>query len=100
MAIKNMLVPVGDIAHDEGAIGTALTLTQEFGGHAECMFVSGDVSDVIPAGALGLFESVQVQMKEEYEHDREEKQAIARQRFDEMLGELDEHIAPSIGVSR
>ena len=87
MTIKNMLVPVGDIARDEGAIGTALVLTQEFGGHAECLFVTGDVSDVIPAGAMGLFESVQVQIKQEYEHDRDEKQKIARQRFDEMLEE-------------
>lgn len=87
MTIKNMLVPVGDIADDEGAIGTALLLTQEFGGHADCMFVTGDVSNVIPAGAMGLFESVYVQIKREYEHDREEKQKIARQRFDEMLKE-------------
>lgn len=85
MTIKNMLVPVGDIAHDEGAIGTALTLTQEFGGHADCMFVTGDVSDVIPAGAMGLFESVQVQIREEYDHDRDAKQKLARHRFDEML---------------
>jgi nucleotide-binding universal stress UspA family protein len=87
MTIKNMLVPVGDIARDEGAIGTALVLTQEFGGHADCMFVTGDVSDVIPAGAMGLFESVQVQIRQEYDHDRDEKQKIARQRFDEMLEE-------------
>jgi nucleotide-binding universal stress UspA family protein len=85
MTIKNMLVPVGDIAHDEGAIGTALTLTQEFGGHADCMFVTGDVSDVIPAGAMGLFESVQVQIREEYDHGRDEKQKLARQRFDDLL---------------
>lgn len=87
MTIKNMLVPVGDIARDEGAIGTALVLTQEFGGHADCMFVTGDVSDVIPAGAMGLFESVQVQIKQEYEHGRDEKQKLARQRFDDMLKE-------------
>ena len=87
MAIKNMLVPVGDIAHDEGAIGTALLLTQSFGGHADCLFLTGDVSDVIPAGAMGLFESVQVQMKEEYELERGEKQTLARQRFDAMLEE-------------
>lgn len=87
MTIKNMLVPVGDIARDEGAIGTALMLTQEFGGHADCMFVTGDVSDVIPAGAMGLFESVQVQIKQEYDHERDEKQKIARQRFDAMLEE-------------
>jgi len=67
MAIKNMLVPVGDIANDEGAIGAALLLAQDFGGHAECLFVSGDVADVVPAGAMGLFESVQIQMREEYE---------------------------------
>lgn len=87
MTIKNMLVPVGDIERDEGAIGTALMLTQEFGGHAECMFVTGDVSDVIPAGAMGLFESVQVQIRQEYDHDRDEKQKLARQRFDTMLEE-------------
>lgn len=87
MTIKNMLVPVGDIERDEGAIGTSLMLTQEFGGHAECMFVTGDVSDVIPAGAMGLFESVQVQIKQEYDHDRDEKQKLARQRFDTMLEE-------------
>lgn len=87
MTIKNMLVPVGDIERDEGAIGTALTLTQEFGGHADCMFVTGDVSDVIPAGAMGLFESVQVQIKQEYDHGRDEKQKLARQRFDDMLEE-------------
>lgn len=87
MTIKNMLVPVGDIARDEGAIGTALVLTQEFGGHADCMFVTGDVSDVIPAGAMGLFESVQVQIRQEYDHERDEKQKIARQRFNEMLEE-------------
>ena len=87
MPIKNMLVPVGDIARDEGAIGTALLLTQEFGGHADCMFVTGDVSDVIPAGAMGLFESVQVQIREEYDHDQDEKQKLARQRFDDMLEE-------------
>lgn len=85
MTIKNMLVPVGDIERDEGAVGTALMLTQEFGGHADCMFVTGDVSDVIPAGAMGLFESVQVQIREEYDHGRDEKQKLARQRFDEML---------------
>jgi nucleotide-binding universal stress UspA family protein len=87
MPIKNILVPVGDIARDEGAIGTALLLTQKFGGHADCMFVTGDVSDVIPAGAMGLFESVQVQIREEYDHDRDEKQKLARQRFDDMLEE-------------
>ena len=85
MTIKNMLVPVGDIERDEGAVGTALMLTQEFGGHADCMFVTGDVSDVIPAGAMGLFESVQVQIREEYDHARDEKQKLARQRFDDML---------------
>ena len=54
---------------DEGAVGTGLLLAQEFGGHADCMFVTGDVSEVIPAGAMGLFESVQVQIREEYDHD-------------------------------
>lgn len=87
MTIKNMLVPVGDIERDEGAIGTALVLTQEFGGHADCMFVTGDVSDVIPAAAMGLFESVQVEIKQEYEHNRDEKHKTARQRFDAMLEE-------------
>lgn len=87
MTIKNMLVPVGDIVRDEGAIGTALVLTLEFGGHADCLFVTGDVSDVIPAGAMGLFEGVQVQIKQEYEQGRDEKQKIARQRFDDMLEE-------------
>ena len=54
MAITNMLVPVGDIANDEAAIGTALQLALEFGGYAECMFVAGDVSDVIPASHKAL----------------------------------------------
>lgn len=85
MTIKNMLVPVGDIDHDEGAVGTGLLLAQEFGGHADCMFVTGDVSEVIPAGAMGLFESVQVQIREEYDHGRDEKQKLARQRFDDLL---------------
>lgn len=85
MTIKNMLVPIGDIGSDEGAIGTALVLTQVFGGHAECLFVIGDVSDVIPAGAMGLFESVQVQMAQEFEQEREGKAKLARQRFDELL---------------
>jgi len=85
MTIKNMLVPVGDIDRDEGAVGTGLLLAQEFGGHADCMFVTGDVSEVIPAGAMGLFESVQVQIREEYDHDRDEKQKLARQRFDDLL---------------
>ena len=85
MTIKNMLVPVGDIAHDESAVGTALTLTQVFGGHADCLFVIGDVSDIIPAGAMGLYESVQVQLSQEFEHERERKQKLARQRFDDML---------------
>ena len=64
MPIKNMLVPLGDIEQDECAIGTALLLTQGFGGHADCVFVSGDVTEILPAGAMGLFESVQVQIKE------------------------------------
>ncbi len=85
MTIKNMLVPVGDIEVDESAIGTALHLTQGFGGHADCLFVVGDVTDVIPAGAMGLFESVQVQMAEEYDHDRQAKEKLARQRFDELI---------------
>lgn len=87
MTIKNMLVPVGDIERDAGAIGTALSLAQEFSGHADCMFVTGDVSDVIPAGAMGLFESVQVQIKQEYDHNRDEKQKLARQHFNDMLEE-------------
>lgn len=87
MSIKNTLVPVGDIANDESAIGTALMLTQVFGGHADCLFIAGDVSDVIPAGAMGLFESVQVQITQEYDHGREERQKLARQRFDAMLEE-------------
>lgn len=85
MTIKNTLVPIGDIENDESAIGTALMLTQGFGGHADCLFIAGDVSDVIPAGAMGLFESVQVQITQEYDHGREERQKLARQRFDEML---------------
>lgn len=85
MTLKNILVPVGDISHDESAIGTALSLTLEFGGHADCLFVTGDMSEMIPAGAMGLFEAVQVQMTEEFEQDREQKQKLARQRFDEML---------------
>jgi nucleotide-binding universal stress UspA family protein len=85
MTIKNMLVPVGDIEVDESAIGTALHLTQGFGGHADCLFVVGDVTDVIPAGAMGLFESVQVQMAEEYDHDRGAKEKLARARFDELI---------------
>ena len=87
MAIKNMLVPVGDISSDESAIGAALLMTQEFGGHAECVFIRGDVSEAIPAGAIGLFETIQSQMKEEFDREREGKQQLARQRFDEMLEE-------------
>lgn len=87
MAIKNMLVPVGDIAFDRSAIGTALLISQEFGGHTECLFIRGDVSEMIPAGAMGLFEAVQVQMKEEFDRDRSDKQTIARQGFDEMLAD-------------
>lgn len=78
-------MPVRDIENDEGAIGTALVLTGEFGGHAEFLFIKGDVSDVIPAGATGLFESVQVQMKDEYDQERDRKQQLARRRFDAML---------------
>ena len=44
MAIKNMLVPVGDIEVDESAIGTALHQTQGFGGPADCLFVVGGVT--------------------------------------------------------
>tara|TARA_E500000331_G_scaffold99379_1_gene96204 strand:+ start:101 stop:967 length:867 start_codon:yes stop_codon:yes gene_type:complete len=87
MTIKNMLVPVGDIVRDEGAIGTALMLTQEFGGHADCIFVIGDVRDLIPARAIGLFESVQFKIKKEYEQERDERQKTARRRFDKMLQE-------------
>ena len=87
MTIKNMLVPVGDIERDEGAIGTALVLSQEFSGHAECLFLGGDVTDVLPAAAMGLFESVQVEIKQEYEQDRDQKQSKARLRFDAMLEE-------------
>ena len=87
MTIKNMLVPVGDIVRDEGAIGTALMLTQEFGGHADCIFVFGDVRDVIPARAMGLFESVQFKSTKEYEKERDERQKTARRRFDKMLQE-------------
>lgn len=85
MAIKHILVPVGDIENDEGAIETPLVLTGEFGRHAEILFIKGDVSDVIPAGATGLFESVQVQMKDEYDQERDRKQQLARRRFDAML---------------
>lgn len=87
MTIKNMLVPVGDIERDEGAIGTALVLAQEFSGHADCLFLGGDVTDVLPAAAMGLFESVQVEIKQEYEQDRDQKQSKARLRFDAMLEE-------------
>tara|TARA_A100001037_G_scaffold52440_2_gene44492 strand:- start:3278 stop:4144 length:867 start_codon:yes stop_codon:yes gene_type:complete len=87
MPIKSMMVPLGDIDQDECAIGTALLLTQEFGGHVDCIFVSGDVSEIIPAGAMGLFESVQVQMNEEYDQGLGEKHTLARRRFEEMLAE-------------
>lgn len=87
MAIKNMLVPVGDIAHDESAVATALLLARLFGGHADCLFVAGDVDDVIPAGAMGLFESVHARMSREFEEDRRRQCALARQRFTEMLDE-------------
>lgn len=87
MAIKNMLVPVGDIVHDESAIGTALLLAELFGGHADCLFVSGDVSDVIPAGAMGLFEAIHGQMSREFEEERERQRALAHQRFVEMLAD-------------
>ena len=51
------------------------------------MFVTGDVTDVLPAAAMGLFESVQVEVKQEYEQDRDQKQTKARLRFDAMLEE-------------
>ena len=81
------MVPVGDITCDEGAIGTALLIAHVFGGHAECIFVGGDVTEIIPSGAMGLFESIQVQMRNEYDRDRLQKQKQARQRFDAMLVE-------------
>ena len=87
MTIKNMLVPVGDISHDESAIDTALSLALEFGGHADCLFVTGEMSEIIPAGAMGLFEAVQTEMTREFQQDRERKSKLARQRFDEMLAE-------------
>lgn len=87
MAIKNMLVPVGDIESDESAIGTSLLMTQEFGGHADCLFVTGDLAEVIPPGAMGLFETVQTQMQSDFLKDREGREALARQRFDQMLEE-------------
>lgn len=87
MAIKNMLVPVGDIANDECAIGTALLITQEFGGHADCLFVTGDIAEIIPPGAMGLFETVQAQMQSDFLKERDARQSLARQRFDEMLEE-------------
>ena len=87
MAIKNILVPVGDIVYDESAIGTALIVALCFGGHADCVFIRGDMAEVLPASALGLFEAVHVELKDEYEHDRLEKQILARKRFDEMLEE-------------
>lgn len=85
MTVKNILVPVGDIVVDESAIGTSFILTQVFGGHVDCVFVTGDVTDVIPPAAMGLFEAVQVQMSQEFDADRQEKAKLARQRFDEML---------------
>lgn len=85
LTIKNILVPVGDIAYDESAIGTALLISFGFGGHADCIFIRGDIAEVIPASAMGLFEAVHVQVKDEYEHYRFEKQKLARQCFDEML---------------
>ena len=87
MAIKNMLVPIGDISTDESAIGTALLMTQEFGGHADCLFVTGDVGEIIPPGAMGLFETVQTQMQADFLKEREKRQVLARQRFDDMLAE-------------
>lgn len=87
MTIKNMLVPVGDISHDESAIDTALSLALEFGGHADCLFVTGEMSEIIPAGAMGLFEAVQTEMTREFQQDRQRKSKLARQRFDEMLAE-------------
>jgi hypothetical protein len=87
MAIKNMLVPIGDIAADESAVGTALLMTQEFGGHADCLFVTGDVGEIITPGAMGLFETVQTQMQSEFMKEREKRQVLARQRFDDMLAE-------------
>ncbi len=85
MTIKNMLVPVGDIEVDESAIGTALHLSQGFGSHADCLFMVGYVTDVIPMGAMGLFQSVQVQIAEEYDQDRGAKAMLARARFDELI---------------
>lgn len=87
MTIKNLLVPVGDIAHDEGAVGAALSLAADFGGHVDCLFAMGRMSEVVPAAAMGLFEAVQAQMAAEFEQDRERKRGLALQRFDEMLAE-------------
>lgn len=33
------------------------------------MFLGGDVTDVLPAAAMGLFESVQVEITQEYEQE-------------------------------
>jgi len=87
VAIKNILVPVGDIVYDESAIGTALMMALCFGGHVDCVFMRGDVAEVLPASALGLFEAVHVELKDEYEQDRLGKLTLARERFDEMLKE-------------
>ncbi|MEC7488269.1 MAG: hypothetical protein VYA17_01645 [Pseudomonadota bacterium] len=48
MAIKKILAPVGDIAYDESAIGTALC----FGSHADCVFIRVDRVEVLPAKAI------------------------------------------------
>lgn len=87
MTIKSVLVPVGDIAHDGGAVEAALGLAELFRGHVDCLFVTGDVSDMVPPGAMGLFESIHSQMADEFAEDRERQRALAHGRFTEMLSE-------------
>ena len=41
-----------------------------------------DVSKMIPDGVLGLIETILIQARDEYEHDHDEKQQLARQHFD------------------
>ena len=85
MTIKSILVPVGDVSNDANAMEISLQLAGSFAGHVECLFITGDMSDVIPAAALGLFETIQVQMSREFEQERDQKRVLARQLFDDLL---------------
>ncbi len=86
--MKTVLVPVGDASLDGSAIETGLSLARDFEGHADCVFITGEISEMVPPAALGLFELVQSQMAEEFEQERSRKQALAHQLFRDLLEKL------------